>query len=518
MKKLLSIFFIFFSYVAFAQQPALLSLQGIGGNNDDDGVATYVTTTQDSGFIINFSTVSDFGTGNIDSFCTMSGYRTIFAKYNGDASVLEWSKCYGQAGDSFFSYIFPANDGGVVLGGEFNSTVPGYGFLILKEDPLGNIIWKHSYSRGTGTGPTDMIATSDGGYMMIGVAYYTDTNFTVHNSGSLNGDIAIIKLDSIGNKVWGRAIGGSLDEFASKVIEISGSYYIVGYTTSNDYDCTGNHGQNDVYVVRLDNNGNIIWHNDLGGTGEEKGNSVIPNSNGGLVILGATNSTDGDVTHPTAYGGGYWLINLDSSNHIVWNNCYGNNAVSPHSICRGVDNSIWMIGNSGYASGEIDAAYGDDDAWILHTDSGGNFINAKVLGSTLQDEGYMIYPLSNGNVITGGVYSDSNGSFSSVNYYGALDNFLAIFSPFTTQVSQLSITENDVSIFPNPANEVVTIDVSGQSIYTLEIYDATGSAIYKATAVTGNKQIAINEWQRGVYCVKLTASNGNVQVKKLVVL
>ena len=259
----------------------MLSLKGYGGS-DDDQVNTNVTMTNDGGFIISLTSFSNTGSGNIDSFCALGGYRTIFAKYNSDASLLEWSKCYENNGDSFVLYAFPTNDGGTVLGGEFNTMVFGYGFLIWREDALGNIMWSHSYSKGNSPLLRDMIATDDGGYMMIGDAIYTDTNFTVHNSGSLNADIAVLKLDSLGNKLWSKAIGGSGDELANAIVENpNGGYYIIGRTPSNDYDCTGNHGGYDAYLARLDKDGNILWHRDLGGSATDDGVYAIDNGKGG---------------------------------------------------------------------------------------------------------------------------------------------------------------------------------------------------------------------------------------------
>ena len=514
MKIFLVIVCILLAFSVLGQEPVMLSLQGYGGS-DDDQVTSYTTKTNDGGFIISLVSFSNSGTGNIDSFCAIGGYRTIFLKYNADASILEWTKCYENSGDSFILYLFPTNDGGFVLGGEFNSAI-GEGFLICKEDGLGNIIWSHSYSKGTGALVHDMIATNDGGYIMIGNVFYTDTNFTVHNSGSLNADIAVIKLDSFGNKVWSKAIGGTEDDNGSKVLETAGGYYVIGNTASNDSNCTGNHGAYDLYVVRLDNNGNIVWHNDIGGTGSDGGKSAISNGKGGAIIFGFTNSIDGDVSHPTVYNGGYWLINLDSSNHIIWDNCYGGAYCQPYAVCKAINGNIWLTGTSSHTGKYLDTAYGGNDAWVVHTDSVGNFLNAKVLGSNMNDEGMMIYPLSNGNVISGGFYSGNNGLFTSLGFYGATDIFLTIFSPWTTKVSQISNTENEVRIFPNPASDQVTIEIEKKDSYTLEIYDVIGRLIYKTT-IADNQQIAVNEWRKGTYCVHLIAENGCRQVRKLLI-
>ena len=521
MKKIFFIFFVLFSYSAFAQEPAMLSLKGIGGNNDDQ-VGSWVTKTQDGGFVIGIGTNSTYGTGNIDSFslCTTSGdYASIFVKYNSDASIVEWSKCYGQNGDSAFGYIFPTNDDGVVLGGEYSTTASGYGFLIMKEDALGNVLWSHSYSKGNGPLLRDMIATSDGGYIMIGDVYYTDTNFMVHASGSLNADIGVMKLDSLGNKVWSKAIGGSLDEISKAVLEVGSEYYIVGSTSSDDSDCTGNHGAYDAYVVKLDKNGNILWHRDLGGTGADGADDAVDNGNGELIIAGATNSQDGDVTHPLSLNDQYWTIDIDSNQNIVWDKCYGGGGsyCFPNTICKATDGSIWMAGVSSAIGGGVDTAYGGEDAWILHTNSAGVFLNAKVLGSSMQDEAYMVYPLSNGSVISGGYYWGNNGSFSSLDYHGYIDIFLAVLSPWTTKVPPTQKTTDILSIFPNPATDFATITKTGNLHSTVEIYNSIGSMVYK-TELTDHVTLRVSTWPKGVYCVDVVSEDGGRQVMKLVVV
>jgi len=104
MKKLLTLLLSLFALATLAQvrQANVLSLQGFGGNN---GVASSVSRQQDNSFIIGIGANSNVG--NIDLLCTGSGDRIIFMKFNSDASILEWSKCYHSSfSDSGFSNMF----------------------------------------------------------------------------------------------------------------------------------------------------------------------------------------------------------------------------------------------------------------------------------------------------------------------------------------------------------------------------------------------------------------------------
>lgn len=520
MKYLIAIFLLIFSFETIAQvpEPVLISLKGYGGS-DDDQINTHVTKTQDGGFIISLVSFSDTSTGNLDSFCVMGGYRTIYLKYNADASVLEWSKCYENTGDSAIEFIFPVNDGGYILGGQFS----GGGFLICKEDAVGNVVWSHSYSQEfNGPGLSDMIATDDGGFIMVGESAITDTNVLIHYGSLGNPDIWALKVDSNGNKVWSTVIGGTYGAEPFSVMPgPHGGCYIFGATNSGDYDCTGLHEVSggpypDAYLVRLDSSGHILWHHDLGGSGSDGEHGWgIADGKGGVLLANGSNSVDGDVHHHIG-GYDYWVLDVDSSNNILWDNSYGglSPTVFPYAVCKAVDGSIWIAGASNGQGGAVDTNYGHSDAWIVHADSVGNFINAKVIGGNNQDEGLMIYPLSGGSVITGGYYSGLGGN-APANYYGLFDAFIATLAPWTTGIENI---KNDDSpfIYPNPASEKLNIQLQQftRNIH-LKIFDEIGVMVYDDIFTSGLMTLDVSKWYQGIYLVQMISADGSKITKKL---
>lgn len=102
--------------MAYGQlEPAMLSLKGIGGSGVD-ALLSGITKTKDNGFIIRVESSSSAGSGNIDSFCSMGGGRSVFLKYNDGSSEVEWSKCASYEGDSLLIYLFPVNNGHIGWG------------------------------------------------------------------------------------------------------------------------------------------------------------------------------------------------------------------------------------------------------------------------------------------------------------------------------------------------------------------------------------------------------------------
>jgi type IX secretion system substrate protein len=239
-----------------------------------------------------------------------------------------------------------------------------------------------------------------------------------------------------------------------------------------------------------------------------------------LLVAATSNSSDGDVSNHIGTAANIWAINVDSNGHLIWNNCYGGGYCYADAICKGIDGSIWIAGTSSIKGGEVDTAFNLVDTWLVHADSTGNFLNAKVLGSNQQDQGSMVYPLSNGNVIVGGYYGENNGSFASLESYGSfpiVDAFLAVFAPWNqTGVSQVSLVNNIVKIYPNPATEQVTIESQQKGNYEAIVTDVLGTLIYKANFVDKIK-ISVNSWQTGMYCVQITNDQGYRGVQKLIV-
>jgi hypothetical protein len=524
MKKLLLLSFLFLAVPCLAQVPAptMYPLQCIGGDGANK-ISSSVTKTSDGGFILSIETNAPVGTGTIDSYCTMSGNRYVYLKYNADASSFIWSKCF-----SYGPYIYPQADGSFIFG-SFTTAVPSNGaFQITKTDGSGTPIWSKTYGgQAAYCILKSMVATTDGGFIMAGISYFTDTDFTIHHGSWTEEDIAIVKVDSNGNKLWSTVIGGSRYERPfSLVATPGGGCYIAGDTYSNDVDCTGNHGSLDAYIVKIGGSGNIIWHRDYGGSNADGAGFAIPNGKGGLIVAAGTWSSNGDVSNYIPFTGTVpeiWVLNVDSSGSIIWDNCYGGGGGEclAYSICKASDGSIWTAGVSRmYKFGQIDTAYGEDDAWIVHADSAGNFINAKVLGSTQKDRGGMVYPLSTGNVIAGGTFGVADCSFSALSgcsaYAGPFSNiFLTVFAPQNqTAVTELSESNNGVSVFPNPVSKSITIQGTQNHNYCITVTNTLGRVVYAGT-FNGTIEVETETWPKGVYILVASDDEGRRTSHKL---
>lgn len=160
----------------------------------------------------------------------------------------------------------------------------------------------------------------DGGFVMAGSTY--------SNNGDVSGlhaykDMWVVKVDGNGNKVWQRTLGGSGQDAAWSVAAAQdGGFVVAGYTYSADGDVTGYHGNGDMWVVKLNSAGNIVWQRALGGSRSDEATSVAATADGGFIIAGMTMSSDGDVSRFLGNSDS-WVVKLDGAGNLLWENSYG---------------------------------------------------------------------------------------------------------------------------------------------------------------------------------------------------
>ena len=135
--------------------------------------------------------------------------------------------------------------------------------------------------------------TADGGYIVAGETSTTDGEFSGNHGGA---DAWVVKLSTSGSVEWQNCLGGSGYEDANSIQQTKdGGYIVAGYTESNDGDVSGYHGNADMWIVALDEDGEIERQKCLGGSATEFAYSVQPTADKGYIVAGFTGSSDGDV-------------------------------------------------------------------------------------------------------------------------------------------------------------------------------------------------------------------------------
>lgn len=193
---------------------------------------------------------------------------------------------------------------------------------VVKTDNAGTIEWQKSYGGTQMDFGSDIELTADGGYVIAGRTYSSNGDSTA-NHGAI--DAWIVKISADGTLQWQKTYGSNGADNATHVQQTEdGGYVFCGFAGANNGDVTNFHGSRDAWVVKIDATGTLEWQKALGGSSEDYAYKVIPVTDG-YVIGCETLSANGDLT--TSHGG----TTFGSSNSILWVRWFGTDAMVLHS-------------------------------------------------------------------------------------------------------------------------------------------------------------------------------------------
>jgi len=230
-----------------------------GGTTNDS--AWSIIQTTDGGYALAGWTAS-FGAGEHDF---------LIVKIDG-SGLLQWAKTFGGANRDEAYSIIQTSDGGYAVAGYTASFGSVGDFLILKLNASGDLEWARTFGGNSIDLACSIIQTTDGGYAVAGHT----TSF-----GAGNYDFLIVKIDGSGLLQWARTFGGLDVEWVSSIIQTSdGGYAVAGHTTSFGA------GGFDILILKLNSVGDIIWVRVLGGPGGNPAYSIVQTTDGGYAIGG----------------------------------------------------------------------------------------------------------------------------------------------------------------------------------------------------------------------------------------
>ena len=233
------------------------------------------------------------------------GSEDILILKTNQSGHVEWSKNYGSFNDQSGDFIQLTLDGGYIICGQSVESYTGFNKLnLLKIDSDGDEIWNQSYGGNGDAYGYSVISLSDGSYLAIGMT---------RSLGELNGDAWLIKIDSDGNEIWNQSYGGNGTDIIRSIVLTGNGYLLAGNT--NSY---GN-GNNDIFIIKVDQAGVQQWSQTYGGNGTDVGRSISKVVDGGYIITGYTDSFGNSSSF------NIWLIKIDENGNLIWDKTYGEN-------------------------------------------------------------------------------------------------------------------------------------------------------------------------------------------------
>lgn len=396
-----------------------------------------------------------------------------------------WEKFYGDTDAEEGSAVVQTRDGGFAMAGYANNKAE-----VIRTDQNGNIEWKRTYE-----GPNlsvfdaanDIIQTSDDGFIIAGTS----------EGGGIGGkDFSMTKLDRYGNEEWTEYYGGGFDDEAYSIIQTSdGGFALTGYLTLPFNNPT------QVYVVRTDADGDVIWEQTLGGPEDDRAWSIIQTADSGFMVAGEFEtgiSNDTDI----------YLMKLDASGLLVWENTYhqsdiniGNDIVElPDGsfVCAGIVNSeatllktnadgsmpTWFTygpsafnaiqittDNNLIMTGTFETSIEESNVSLVKTDFDGNQIWSQTYGRDSDTPQILISSgadvkntLDGGYVIAG--YSSKLGSFFDFDSYLIKVNSLGeIYTNYVEGIVFDDINGNCIKDSNEPFWEDWVVEASGEKSF-----------------------------------------------------
>ncbi len=436
------------------------------GGSDDD-IAVSACQTPDGGYAVLAETFSDDGdvTGN-------HGGNDLWLLRIDSSGNLLWQKCYGSAESDEPISIANTRDNGFILLGATNGSdgdVPfHYGdyfsldWLVIKTDSVGNVQWSKDLGGLGDEGENGSILAVDNNYYLVSSSASTDhdcTDTVWHTGVNTGGDYYVLKLDDTGRVLWDSSFGGSQQDYINYAFfdTKDSTIVITGNTNSSDYMVTGYQGNGDMWVIKVNKNGTLLWQKDIGTLYEDYGTGICSSYSGGYLTYGWTHNVSGPI--------------------------------------------------------------GQEDLWLVGLDNLGNETTSKLFGgANVIESSCSVVNYLNGYVATG---NSSAFTFTEGSTYGNFDSVGGIFVSYidtgTLSVNNVNNNHSHLAVYPNPSQEKIRIVVPDNDRGSLSIINNLGQEIYsKLVMQTIYVNVDTDKWPDGMYLIKWQSANGEVLTTKLI--
>lgn len=391
---------------------ATADVSSYGGSLNDSAQA--VVATSEGGFAVLGHTQSEDGELLEKSNNSFDYWLLRFDEKGG----LLWHKTYGGLGDDRGTDLVLRPEGGFVMLGSYESVIDGESSVnvgLIAVDDEGALLWKKTFGYAGSDYGTQLLATSEGGYLIVGVLDVTASKGLGNQMGKhAGGDFWVLKVDSQGALQWRNYFGGLQSDTPYGVAEDKeGGYWIVGTTDSSDTDISQNLGSYDAWVVRLDETGNKIWERTLGGAQIDAAYDLVFKPDGSALVVGDSRST-GHTKGTNRGGADLWIWTLSPSGELLEEHNFGGSNFDAGRAVFPLSNQHWLVGgHSRSEDGDLDTNKGQNDAWTLVLSQNAARITwQQTIGGSQIEVLNDVTELANGSLVSVGETNSSDGALS----------------------------------------------------------------------------------------------------------
>lgn len=400
-------FCLFHSTQTFAQM-AIQWQKSMGGKNNEYAYAA--TPIADGGYIIVGSTTSN-NDGDVPAskaFNGLGGTDIWVVKVNTWGEIL-WSKTFGGTKDDIATDVIETKDKSILVlattasaDGDALGNGSRGGLILLKLKTDGSVVWRKVFAGGYNIG--DLAFTKADAYSKASIKATTDGNYIISANilPLIKTDLWLAKVTENAEVLWSKTYGTNQNDWVNEVIVCAdGGYLMVGGTEANNNEVPGaGNGFVDVYLVKVNNTGILQWQKGFGGSNLDEAFSGLQLTDGSFVIVGESNSTNGDLAENLGEKDGF-MLRLSNDGSIQWKKQVGGlYADGLYSVRQATTGKIYAFGQSNSTLGNVKPKGSVGDVWITQIDeTNGSLKENALLGGADIDIARGAYPTADGGFI-----------------------------------------------------------------------------------------------------------------------
>ena len=357
-----------FWVLKFSADNTLLWSKTFGGSKDDRGED--IITTKDGGFaLLGYSQSTD------NDVTSNAGSKDFWVLKLTSSGTLSWQKNFGFLGSDYGTTLLETNDNGYLITGVLDVTASngqgnsrstqkhaGGNIWAIKLNNSGDLEWSKYYGGSSTDIPLGVVKTIDNGFIIAGSSDSADRDITNNKGGY---DFWILKIEANGTVVWGKNFGGSEIDEASAITQTNdGNFIVVGDTRSSNKDVSNNNGAADLWMLKISQEGILIWEKTFGGTSFDVGRSISRTQDNGFIISGSSRSLDANFNNQGQNDA--LIIKVDSEGNIVWQETVGGREIDFLYDAVELNNkTVIAVGESNSEDGDIPENKGFSDGLII---------------------------------------------------------------------------------------------------------------------------------------------------------
>ncbi|UAM97849.1 hypothetical protein K8354_16410 [Polaribacter litorisediminis] len=387
-----------------------------GGSKNDRHQS--VVKTSDGGYaILGYTQSNDFDI----TTKTNESFDFWVLKFSSDDTLL-WSKTFGGSDDDRGADIIATSDGGFALLGyskssdnDVTSNAGAQDFWLLKISENGTVLWQKTFGYAGADFGSALLQTQDNGYLITGVLDVSASNGQGNSKAAqkhAGGDIWALKLNNSGDLEWSNYYGGSFTDTPFGAVETAdGNYIIAASSDSEDFNISNPKGGYDFWILKIASDGSLIWEKSFGGSEIDEARAISATNDGNFMVVGDTRSSDKDVSNNKG-GADLWMVKITPDGDLIWEKTLGASSFDvARAISKTADNGFIIAGNSRSSDASF-TNQGQNDAWVLKVDANGTILWQKFIGGLENDLLFDVITLNNQSVIAVGESTSNNGDIT----------------------------------------------------------------------------------------------------------